>query len=443
MLARKLGMGPVLAIIIGTVIGSGVFINLPIVAKATGSPILAILAWTLGGIIWIPQIFILAELASAYPNEGFGYLYLKEAGNRPLAFLYVWTAFWTSDTPSITIIAMAAISALSVFWPALAGAAGKFFAAALILSLMIPHIRDVRFGGFIQIGLTVAKVSPLVLLAVIGLFHFIPSELFIAQASASSTKSLASLLLAGVAGTVWSYAGFPNILYMAGEVRQAERNLPRALFISVFAVTIGYILIATATAAIVPHQELVQLSGKFANPFQYLPMFASIATGFLAIAAFVSMVGATNACIMVQPRLEYAIARDGYFFKVFGAVHSRYQTPHASIIIQCLLAIGFIFIGNIESLLGYFTLSYVLQNALVYYAIFPLRRKPEYQPTFRAPCWRIFTLLAIGTQLYLAYGTFITYPVGGVLAAAGLIITGLPMYFYFKSRIKNSPGLKT
>ena len=436
-LKRKLGLWHAVAIIVGTVIGSGVFITLPIVARVTGSPGLAVLAWLIGGLIWIPQILVLAELGTAYPEEGFGYLYLRKAGSKPLAFLYVWTVFWTSDTPSITIIALSASSALSVFWPALdSGWQGKALAIALIAVLTLIHVRDVKTGGNVQVGLTVAKISPLVLLIFLGFFYLDRSD-FLVGSQALTDKGLLHLLVAGVAATTWSYAGFPNILYMAGEIERPQRNLPRALIGSALGVTLAYTLIAVATAAIVPYKDLVAAEGSFANPFLYLPVFAAFASAFLAIAAFISMVGATSACIMVQPRIEYAIAQDGLWPRAFARVHPKFETPYVSILAQSGVAILLLFLGNIENLLGYFTLSYLLQNALVYAAVFWLRRREDYSPTYRAPAWWLMVLLAIAVQLYLAYGTFVAYPAGGALSAAVLIGTGLPVYAYFAYRRSN------
>ena len=436
-LTRKLNLGHVLAIIVGTVIGSGVFITLPIVARETGSPWLAVSAWLIGGIIWIPQILILAEVGTAYPEEGFGYLYLKKIGSKPLSFLYVWTVFWTSDTPSITIIALSASSALSIFYPALDGTIiAKLFAATLIISLTAVHYRDVKQGGNLQIVLTIAKISPLILIVFIGFFYLNSGNLSIESANVATKGSIFTLLVAGVAATTWSYAGFPNIMYMAGEIKNPRKNLPRALIGSAIGITIAYSLIALATSSIVPHEKLVASVGSFANPFQYLPGFAKIAAAFLAVAAFISMIGATNACIMVQPRIEYAIAKDGLFFSAFGHVHPRYKTPDYSILLQSGLAILLLFVGNIEGLLGYFTLSYLLQNALVYIALFKLRKCDDYKPTYKSPAWLLMAVLAVVSQLYLAYGTFIAYPVGGVLAAAILIVSGLPIYYYFNKQLK-------
>ena len=434
---RQLSLNHSLAIIIGTVIGSGVFIQLPLVQQATGSPGLAVIAWLIGGLIWLPQLFLLAEMGTAYPQQGFGYLYLQKAGSPALAFIYVWTVFWTSDTPSITILAVAAVAALDVFFPVLAGSLlTKIIAAAIILLLTWVHVRSVKQGGQLQVVLTLVKLSPLILLSMLGFCFMQNSNMFLTS-TLTHEHSLFILILAGVAATVWSYAGFPNILYMAGEIKAPGRTLPKALLGSLVVVTLIYVLVAWATGVLVPHTDLIQASGGFANPFKYLPWFAAAAAGFLAIAAFTSMVGAASACIMVQPRIEYAIARDDLFFPVFGKLHPRFGTPANSIMIQSGLAIVMVFAGGIETLMGYFTLSYILQNLVIYGVIFWLKKRPDYQPTYHSPAWRSMALLAIAFQLLLLVGTFNAFPLDGILAALILILTGLPVYYYFK-RHKNS-----
>ncbi|MEA3288023.1 MAG: amino acid permease [Candidatus Marinimicrobia bacterium] len=438
-LKRRLSLSHALALIIGTVIGSGVFIQLPLVQQATGSPMLAVVAWLIGGLIWLPQIFLLSEMGTAYPDQGFGYLYLKKAGSPPLAFLYVWTVFLTSDTPSITILAIAAVSALDLFFPILQNPLHtRIWASVIILLLTLVHVRSIIQGSRLQLVLTIVKVAPLIMLTGLGFFFFNSSELFL-QPRLEQPASLFILLSAGVAATVWSYAGFPNILYMAGEVKNPGKVLPKALIGSLIFVTFIYVSVAFATGALVPHDELINQAGGFANPFRYLPWFAGIAAGFLALSAFTSMVGATNACIMVQPRIEYAIARDGLFFPIFGKLHPRFGTPANSILIQSGLAIIMVFIGGIEALMGYFTLSYILQNLIIYIVIFWLKKREDYKPVFKSPAWRSMAVLSILFQVLLLFGTFQAFPTAGVIASFILIISGLPVYWFFKRGLKTQP----
>jgi fructoselysine transporter len=431
---RQLSLLHISAIIVGTVIGSGVFISLPIVAKLSGSPGMTVVVWFLGGVLWIPQIFVLTEMGTAYPIQGGPYQYLQKAGSPFLAFLYVWTAFLTSDTPTLTIVALSAVSAVKIFSPMFSDPFyAKVVAAVLIALCGFLNYRSVRAGGNTQIVLTAAKLLPLVAVVIIGTFYLHSGNIFLTPSTAViGTTSVFALITAGLSSTLWSYAGFANILYMAGEVKNPERSLPVALIGSLLFVITAYTLIALCTSALVPYTHMVAAVGQFVNPFEYVSYLSGYAGVAFAIAAFVSMLGVLNATTMAQPRLEYAIARDGLFFTAFGHLHPRYRTPDYSIFIQCGLAIVLFLLGDIENLLGYFTLSYALQNGLLYGAIFFLRRRNDYRPAYRAPLWWLMAGLAVLIQLYIAIGTFLAYPTGGILSALFLILSGFPVYMYYK-----------
>ncbi len=434
---RQLNLLQTSSIIIGQVIGSGIFINVPIVAAIAGNPWIGVFIWLVGGLIWLPQIFILAEMGTAYPDQGGPYHFIDKAGSPFLAFMYTWTAFLTSDTPTLTIIGLLAADALSYFYPSLGIAIyAKVFAAFLIILFSAIQYRSVKFGSNVQVGLTLAKLSPLFAVVIIGMFFLDSGNLAVESIFRTNDGGFInlSMLTAGVSATVWAYAGFLNILYTSGEVKNPSKTLPKSLIGSVLFVMAAYVLISLCTSAIVPFQELIGVEeGKFINPFQYISFSSGIAGGLFAIAVFVSMLGVMNSSVITQPRLEFAMARDGLFFKAFGHLHPKHLTPDFSIGIQAVLGIILLF-GNLGDLLGYFTLSYVLQNTLVYAAIFSLRKKGDYKPTYKAPWWFTMAVVSIIVQLYLAYGTFLAYPLGGALACLFLIVTGLPFYLYFKKR---------
>ncbi len=435
---RQLNLAQTSAIVIGTVIGSGIFINLPIVARIAGSPGLATMIWLVGGIFWIPQILLLAEMGTAYPDQGFAYDYLKRAGSPFLAFLYTWTAFLTSDTPSLTIIALSASSALSFFVPGLSSPLyAKSFAIGLIMVLTLIHLRSVQGGGNFQIFFTIAKIAPLILLVVIGMAYLGSGKFFMSpEPGFIESHGWLGVLVGGISATVWSYAGFGNILYMAGEVKNPGRTLPIALIGSLVFVMVSYTLISAAASAIVPFPDMLKAEGGFVNPFAFLPFLSNYAGGFLAIAAFISMVGVLNASIMAQPRLEYAIARDGLFFESFGKLHPRYLTPANSILFQSGFSIVLFLLGDLNTLLGYFTLSYTLQNILVYGAIFFLKKRTDYHPTYHSPAWKTMAVLAILSQLGLAAGAAVAFDAKGVLFSLGLICTSVPAYYYFRYQMQ-------
>ncbi|MFC2083794.1 amino acid permease [Bacteroidota bacterium] len=437
---RQLNLTQTSSIIVGQVIGSGIFINVPIVAAIAGNPWIAVFIWLLGGLVWLPQIFILAEMGTAYPDQGGPYQFINKAGSPFLAFMYTWTAFLTSDTPTLTIIGLLAADALSYFFPALSiSIYAKAYAAIMIIIFSVIQYRSVKIGSNVQVILTITKLTPLIAVIIIGMFYIDSGNLEVD----SLLKNFAgedinlSILTAGIAATIWAYAGFLNILYTSGEVKNPGRNLPRSLIGSVLFVMISYILISMCTSAIVPFQDLISVEeGKFINPFQYINHLTDYAGGLFAIAVFISMLGVLNSSIITQPRLEFAMARDGLFFKIFGHLHKKYLTPDYSIFFQAGFGIILLF-GDLGDLLGYFTLSYVLQNTLVYGSIFSLRKKKNYKPTYKSPLWFIMATFSVFIQLYLAYGTFLAYPLGGAIACILLIITGLPFYVYFKNTQKN------
>ena len=176
---RQITLLQTMALIIGAVIGSGVFINIPIFAKFAGSPLFAVIIWAVGGILWIPQILILAEMGTAYPDQGGPYQFIYKAGSPFFAFLYTWTAFLTSDTPTITIVGLSAASALKFFFPVLGEAMyAKLFAALLIILLATIQYRSVRTGGNFQIFLTTAKILPLIGIVFVGFFFLNSGNIF-------------------------------------------------------------------------------------------------------------------------------------------------------------------------------------------------------------------------------------------------------------------------
>lgn len=167
-LQRKLGFWAVLAIAVGTTVGSGIFVSVGEVAKAAGTPWLTVLAFVIGGLIVIPQMCVYAELSTAYPENGADYVYLKNAGSRPLAFLSGWASFWANDAPSLSIMALAIVSNLGFLTP-IDPLLGKFIAAGLIIAFMLLHLRSVEGGAAFQTLITIAKIIPFTIVIGLGI----------------------------------------------------------------------------------------------------------------------------------------------------------------------------------------------------------------------------------------------------------------------------------
>lgn len=429
-LTRKLGFWSALAIAVGTTIGSGIFVSSGDVAKAAGTPSISILAWIIGGVIAIPQVMVLAELSTAYPQNGSGYVYLNKAGWRPLAFLYGWATFWALDPPSISIMALALVSYLATFFPFFSGVAGKLLGIAIILLITSIHYRSVKEGGLFQVIITAIKIIPFLIVIVLGIMYMNPDNFAYTPGPGAQKSSL----IGGVSATTWAYTGMAAICFMAGEFKNPGKILPRALISSVFIVLALYTLLAVCVIGLMPFDELINSNAAVSEAVKYIPGLSDIASSFVAITAIIVILGSLSSCIMFQPRLEYAMAKDGLFFQRFARVHPKYETPSFSIIVQVAYACILVCFSNLTVLLGYFTLIQLVINILDFAAVYKCRKRDDYNPIYRMPMWRLTTLLAILGASWLAWGTFTWAPIQGVIAALIVIATGLPVYYYWERK---------
>lgn len=439
-LTRKLGFWAALAIAVGTTVGSGIFVSSGDVARAAGTPTISILAWIIGGIIAIPQVMVLAELSTAYPQNGSGYVYLNKAGWRPLGFLYGWATFWALDPPSIAIMALAIVSYVSSFLPFFNGISGKLLAIAIILIITSIHYRSVKEGGLFQVIITAVKIIPFLIVIGLGLMYLNPENFSYVPPASGEVKTS---LIGGVSATTWAYTGMAAICFMAGEFKNPGKVLPRALISSVLIVLALYTLLAVCIIGLMPFEKLINSSAAVSDAVKYIPGLSDVASSFVGVTAIIVILGSLSSCIMFQPRLEYAMAKDGLFFQRFAKVHPKYETPSFSIIVQVTYACILVLFSNLTALLGYFTLIQLLINIMDFAAVYKCRKRDDYNPIYRMPMWRLTTILAILGASWLAWGTFTWAPIEGMIAAFIVIATGLPVYSYWEKKYgpKNKSNL--
>ena len=435
-LKRKLGLWATIGVSIGTTIGAGIFTSISEVAGAAGSALFTILEFAIGGLIIIPQNIIYAELATAYPEDGGHYVYVKHAGWKKLAFLTGWATFWANDPPGIAVVALATAQYAAFLVPM--GELGvKLVAVAVILLFMVMHVRSVEAGSRMNTILTFVKILPFVIIIGCGIF-FLKGELITEPAVAGAPVGIMALL-AGISATTWSYDGMSACCYMTGEIKDPKKTMPRALIGSVIIIIVLYVLLTTVITGIIPFEKLVESTAPLADAAAGLPLIGDFAGSFIAIAGIIVVMGATSSVIMFQPRLEYAMAKDGLFFKSFGKVHPKFNTPYFSIIVQCMLAILMVFASNISDLLGYFTVVLLLKNTMAFVTIFVHRRKADYNPLWKAPAWKFMAVVSILTSLILVVSTFMWSALQSIIAAAVVVVTGMPAY-YIWTRAKEKNG---
>lgn len=432
-LKRRLGLSAAIAIGVGTTIGSGIFSSVGEVAGAAGTPILVILSFLIGGIIMIPQNLVYAELGTAFPEDGIFYMYLKEAGSRPLAFLSGWVSFWATDPPGIAIMALAVANYTAVFVPAFAANPlySKIFAAGLIVIFTLLHMCKMEAGAKWQTFITAFKVLPFVVLIGLGLFYM-RGELITSPPVTEVAKSSGGIvaLLAGISATTWSYDGMQSLCVMGGEIKNPKKNFPIALISTVILITLLYTLLSTAVVGLVPIDQLIASNAPVAAAAANIPGIGSSASTITAVLAVIVVIGSLSSLIMFQARIQYMMAKDGLWFKSFAKVHPKWETPHISMIVQSGLGIILVFATSISDLLGYFTLIALLRSTVTFLAVYKLRKNPDYKPTFNLKrAWPIVTALAALSTLILIVSTFVWTPGPSIIAAVVAVGTGLPVYY--------------
>jgi len=430
-LERKLGLGPVIALSVGTTVGAGIFSSISEVAGASGSALITILSFVIGGIIMIPQNLVYAELATAYPEDGGHYVYIKHAGWRSLSFLTGWATFWGNDPPAIAIVSLAAVQYIAFLFP-MGALTIKFVAVAIILAFMFLHLLTVEGGGKFQTIITAIKIIPFLIIIGLG-FFYLRGDLLATPAVEGAPVGLAALL-AGISATSWSYDGMGACCYMTGEIKDPAKTMPRALIGSVLLIIVLYALLSIIITGVMPFQELISSSAPLADAGAHIPFIGNLSGVFIAVSGAIVILGALSGTIMFQPRLQYAMATDGLFFESFKKVHPKYGTPYFSIVAQCLIAVLLVFLSNITELLGYFTFVLLLKNTLTFATIFVHRKKPDYNPLWRAPAWKFMAVVSIATSLILVASTFLWAAVPSTVAAILVIITGMPAYYFWEAK---------
>lgn len=435
-LSRKLGLGAVIAIGVGTTVGSGIFSSLGEVAGAAGSSMLLVLAFVIGGLVQIPANFVYAELASAYPENGGQYVYFREAGSRPLAFLTGWISFWATDPPSISIMALAIANYLGFFMP-VGELTLRLIAVGFVVVFTLIHLRSVEGGGAFQTFITALKVIPFILIIGIGIF-FIKGDLFLSNAPLSGATLGLGSLLGGISATTWSFDGMAAPAYMSGEIKDPDKNLPKGLILTAIIVLGLYAGLTIVASGLLSVDELASSSAPIADLASKIPLIGNYAGTVVAIMAIIVVIGSLSSCIMFQPRLQHAMAEDGLFFKSFAKVHPTFETPYFSILVQSSVAIILIFASNLADLLGYFTLVALVKNFLTFGTVLVLRNKENYNPTYKMPARPLMVATAMIMTGTLIYSTFLWAPIPGLVAAVLAIVTGLPAYYYWESKNKKA-----
>ena len=309
----------------------------------------------------------------------------------------------------------------------------RFIAVGVILLFMIANIMSVKAGSVIQSVLTCLKILPFFVVIGIGMF-FINGDLLFNSYS-SSTVSDASLttgfltIFAAIATTTFSYDGMYAPSYMTGEVKDPKRVMPIAFITMAIIVIVLYVSLSVVSTGLLSMDELASSSAPIVAVAEQIPFIGQYAGLVVAFMAVLVIIGSIASVTMYQPRLGYAMARDGYFFKVFGKVHPKYRSPYCAIIIHCVYASVLTLTCDLTSLLGFLTLITLIRNFATFCSIFFLRKKNGYKPSYKAPLGLLCPIVSCIVTGFLIVGIVFKYPLESVLWIGLLWGTGIVAFY--------------
>jgi APA family basic amino acid/polyamine antiporter len=435
-LKRQIGLGTATALIVGEVIAVGIFLTPAGMAKSLGSPFWLLVVWLLMGGMALCGALCYGELAARFPEAGGGYVYLREAYGRPIAFLYGWMALLVMD-PGLTAALAVGLASYVGYVFRLSPAGLKLVAIGSIAFVALVNIRGVRLGGSLIRWLTILKLGLLAFVIIWGFglragqwSNFQP---LLAQRPGS--ESLLGALAAGVVGAFFSFGGWWDLSKLAGEVRDPEHTLPRALIYGVTILTAVYMLTSAAFIYLVPLEQVTSGETFAAQAGEVL--FGQLGGRMLSGIVIVAVLGSLAAVVMSAPRVYFAMARDGLFIPAAAAIHPRYGTPARAIIIQATLASVLVLVGTFDRIISYFVFVVVIFIALTVVALFVLRRRATGTIAYRTPGYPvtpIIFLLLIAVLLVLLGGHRPEEASWGV----GVVALGLPVYYLLFRRRNDS-----
>ncbi len=440
--ARKLGLFSGTMAVIGGIIGSGIFLNPAVVAGRVATAPLTLLAWILGGVVALLGAFIFGELAARLPRVGGGYAYLREAFGPLPAFLYAWALLLMIATGAIAAVAFTFASYAGALF-GLPPAVLPWVAVLAILLLSGINYLGVQPAAWTQNVLTLLKLVALAGLILGGLLLPVPdSELArFPQAALAPPHGFGPVTLALAAAFVpvlFSYGGWQQTNFIAEELIEPERNLPRALVLGVLGVVTVYLLANLAYLRVLGVDRLAATTAPAADTM-------SVALGgggrtMISIGILISTFGFLDLVIMVSPRVYQAMAADGLFFRSFAGLHPRFRTPAVAIVAQGLWASLLIATRTYGQLLDYVTFADWIFFGLIAATLIVFRRRDAGAPApgaagrgFRLPGYPVTLWLFLLAAGYVVVGSITSNP-GNAIRGAGLLLLGLPVFFYWRGR---------
>ena len=430
-LKRQISFGQALATVVGTVIGGGVFFKIGSISHETGTPSLTLFVWILAGIVSIASGLTVSEIAAALPVTGGSIKYSEYTYGKVWGFLFGWA--------QMLVYFPANIAALSVVFgqqfAVLFGFPTKYatlIALLLALFLMSLNFISTKFSTRMQSAMTILKAIPIALIVIFGLFNPAKISVNLLPLSSGHNVSFWAGLSGGLLAALFAYDGWINVTNLAGEVKEPEKNLSRAIIIGLSAITLIYVLVNYAFLTAIPFKEIIgnQNTAYLAS----LKLFGSLGGKLITIGILISVYGAINGFMLTGMRIPYTLAKDKMlpFSNKIGRTNINTGVPTISALIILTVSLIMIFLGTFDLLTNMLVFVMWTFTTLISIAVVVLRyREPKLDRPYVVPWYPIIPIISIGGGLFIVISTVINefwLSITGI----GLTALGLPVYYYMK-----------
>jgi APA family basic amino acid/polyamine antiporter len=423
-LLRRLGLFDAVMLVMGGIVGSGIFMNPYVVAQQVHTPFLILGAWAAGGAVALAGAFVYAELAARRPQVGGQYAYLRDAFHPSVAFVYGWVLLLVTQTGG-----MAAVSVtFSRYFLELTHAPiHEGVVAALALALLtVINCVGVRAGSMVQSALMILKIAAIAALVLAGFLFIKP----MAQTNALLDHPM-SIAAFGAAMTpvLFAYGGWQTASFVAGEMKDPARDLPRALLIGVIAVIVLYMSVTFICLRALGADGLAATKTPASAVMR--AALGERGANFIALGIAVSTLGFLSQGMLTAPRVYFAMAKDGLFFKSVAWLDPRTAAPVVAIALQGVIAIVIAFSGRYEQILNYVISVDFISFGVTGIALLVLRHREPESPGFRAPGHPFTTLFFIAASFAVVLSTIVKYPANSAIGLV-ILLTGVPVYFLWR-----------
>jgi basic amino acid/polyamine antiporter, APA family len=418
---------------IGASIGVGIFLTPGAIAKQVQTPELTLWAWALGGFITLTGALTFAELGGMYPRAGGIYVYLKAAYGDVVAFLYGWVTLLVVNTGSLAYLALAFAKYFNFIFPT-SYEGIQLVAIAVIVAVTVINLFANKVGELFTNIFTGLKIVGLLLLILTGLYYAFQHQVPLIREVYHQPEDLNSHFALALIGVLFSYGGWQHATYLAGEARNGQHTIPRAICIAAVAITVIYLLTNLAYLYLVPFDQLTHSTTLAADAMK--TVFPNGGGTFIAWVIMISALGTATIYTFGVPRIYFAMARDGVFFKFLAQLHPTFQTPFNAVLLQSVWAIVLIvFWGQLEKIINYVVFIDWIFFLLAALSVIILRYKKQgKERPYRVWGYPFVPVFFIATVAWFIFNILFSNDDAQDQAFAGLTVLtiGIPFYLYFK-----------